>query len=347
MEYEQLTADLRKLAYACPESDWPKDAIDVLSRANCWGRSIAKIHGGTAVSPAGRVAGYEAASSGCMSASLVLTQHDGACELISSSDNESLKAELLPALASGENLATLGISQLTTSRKHSGSSMRAAVNGDGFVLNGVMPWVTSASRADHVVTGAVLEDDRQLLACIPLSSTGITIDPPINLMGLTASFTSEVKCDAVYVEPRWLLKGPAKKVLLRRSPVKSLTVSACGMGMAGALLDVFRERTATLPGSDSLFDDVIQKRFEATHKRLYQAADQLNDPEAEVPAMEIRVAVNDLVARLAVSLMTLIKGSGYVSTHPHQRLIREALFFQIWSAPQSVQLGTIEHLWVS
>jgi hypothetical protein len=61
--------------------------------------------------------------------------------------------------------------------------------------------------------------------------------------------------------------------------------------------------------------------------------------------MDIRVAVNDCVTRLAMTCLTLSKGSGYLSSHPVQRLVREAMFFLVWSAPTHVQLGTLRRIW--
>ncbi|HEY3242010.1 MAG TPA: hypothetical protein VGM03_01550, partial [Phycisphaerae bacterium] len=73
-------------------------------------------------------------------------------------------------------------------------------------------------------------------------------------------------------------------------------------------------------------------------------ADRLSDPEFEIPGDEIRVAVNDLVVRLAMALLTISKGSGFLRGDAAQRLVREALFFLVWSAPQPVQLGTLQML---
>jgi len=61
--------------------------------------------------------------------------------------------------------------------------------------------------------------------------------------------------------------------------------------------------------------------------------------------MDVRVEINDLVSRLALSLMNVLKGSGYVASHPGQRLVREAMFFLVWSAPVSVQTNTLSRIW--
>ena len=48
----------------------------------------------------------------------MLTQRNAACQRIANSDNQEIKAELLPPLCAGESFATVGISHLTTSRQH-------------------------------------------------------------------------------------------------------------------------------------------------------------------------------------------------------------------------------------
>ncbi|MBI4719397.1 MAG: hypothetical protein HY763_16500 [Planctomycetes bacterium] len=79
--------------------------------------------------------------------------------------------------------------------------------------------------------------------------------------------------------------------------------------------------------------------------RLYQAGVLLNDSGADVSVVDIRAEVNALVARMVVTLVTLLKGTGYLAAHPLQRLAREALFLLGWSAPPAVQVRTLEGTW--
>lgn len=223
--------------------------------------------------------------------------------------------------------------------------MTARPAGEGFELTGVMPWVTSSPQADYIVTGAVLPDRRQILACIPTDAPGLSIPEPMYFMALNASHTGPVNCHAVFVDREHLLRGPADQALARRAPVKSLTVSAVGVGVAQALKDFVVDNRSRLPDASDLIDGRVTPAFESIRLRLHDAADALVDPEEEVPAVAIRAAVNDLIVRLAATAMTLAKGTGYVSDHPAQRLCREAMFFLVWSAPTQVQLGTLQHLW--
>src|SRR5438046_2666390 len=83
----------------------------------------------------------------------------------------------------------------TTSRQHVKPALVAKGSGDSFILDGVMPWVTGAPEADHFITGAVLEDGRQVLAVLPSELPGVSVGPPLELMALQGSLTAEVRCE--------------------------------------------------------------------------------------------------------------------------------------------------------
>ena len=84
------------------------------------------------------------------------------------------------------------------------------------MLDGYSPWVTGAIHADMIVTGAVLDDGRQILVALPTDLPGVTIPPPPRLVGLSASHTGEVRCDERVACREWLLAGPAENVMQDR-----------------------------------------------------------------------------------------------------------------------------------
>src|SRR4029079_8499924 len=89
----------------------------------------------------------------------IITQREGACRRIATSGNEFLMATLLPGLTRGGLFATVGISHLTTSRRHVARPvLRATPARGGFRLDGFSAWVTGAAHADYVVVGAPVVD---------------------------------------------------------------------------------------------------------------------------------------------------------------------------------------------
>ena len=71
--------------------------------------------------------------------------------------------------------ATVGISHLTTSRRHLAQPvLTARPDGADFILDGYSPWVTGAPAADVIVLGATLADGRQILAAVDTALPGIS-----------------------------------------------------------------------------------------------------------------------------------------------------------------------------
>jgi butyryl-CoA dehydrogenase len=342
---QQLTEHLEEWGMDYDRSgEWPSRSVELLGRAGGWRWNIPEAYGGAPLGHADLLRSYAALAAGCMSTALISTQRDGAVELIATSGNESLKESLLPRLARGEIHTTVGIAQLTTSKRGGKHLLSATPEGDGYRLNGMMPWATGAEKAAVIVTGAVLPDGRQLLACVPTDRRGLHVEEPDPLLTLTASRTSCVQCKDYRVEPDEILRGPAEQVLTLRTPVKPLVTSACGIGVADAL---HRAMMQIAPGVRSYFNDVVEPlsgRYQAVRERLFATAGRVNDPAFEVPSTDIRILVNDVVVRLAIAALTLSKGSGFLLDRPIQRHVREALFFLVWSAPAGVQLETLVRL---
>ena len=248
MNLEKLKNDLRNLAGSKPESAWPSTSLKLLAETGCFAAVVPQAYGGTELGGTERCRIYEAVAWGNMSVVLILTQHDGAVEFLIDSPNRSLAEQTLPGCARGEILTTVGISQLTTSRQGGDPAMKAQAHGDnGYRLDGVMPWVTAAKYVDYVIAGAVTEDGNQILAALPTALDGLEVQDPFSFLALDSSYTSEIHCSGVTVSEDHLLRGPIEQVLGRRSPVKSLTVSSCGIGMAGALLDAAQSLAESTP----------------------------------------------------------------------------------------------------
>ncbi len=344
MTLDVLRGRLRQCDDSSEPGAWPAAALGLLGAADCWRRTV-PLPGGAAPDPRTLLETYEAVAWGSLTSALILTQHVAAAELLADGDNAALAQRLLPPCAGGSCLASVGISQLTTSRRFGRCALRAERRPDGFRLNGIMPWVTSAARAAIIVAGGELDDGTQLLAVVGSTARGLHIDPPLPLLALQASWTAQVRCDDVRITPDCLLRGPAPDVLRRRSPVKSLTVSVVGLGVAAAILHDLHGGVQDQPEFADLYCRTIEPRYQAVRARVWAAARTLGDPDADIPGSDIRAAVNDLLARLAPSLMIVAKGSGYVGGHRAQRLLREAAFFQVWSAPLPVRLESLRRVW--
>lgn len=338
----QLSRDLARLATHYDISgEWPERSLAHLTAAGAWGWMVPTAYGGMELALVPQLQAYEAVAAGCMSSLLILSQRDGACELLTSAQNDRLKGELLPRLAANEIMASVGISQITTSHQAGKPALAAEPNGDGFRLRGFMPWVTSAEKCDVIVAGAALPDDRQVLVVVGTDLPGVQIDRAMSLMALESTRTAEVHCRDVAIDGSCVLSPPAEKALSRTSPVKIWTVVASGIGLAGAMIRLVCGHAEKTDGVLREQAEELVSRYQAVRERMYKCAVQLAGAEKGPSITGVRVAVNDLLVRLAVATLIYAKGSGYIRQRDAQRLVREAMFFLVWSAPEDIRTQTL------
>jgi alkylation response protein AidB-like acyl-CoA dehydrogenase len=275
------------------------------------------------------LAGYQRLAGACLTTCFLLSQRDAACRRLRDSGNEELCRELLPALAAGQRFATVGLAQLTTSRQHVRPVLVADLDGGGVRLNGVMPWVTGAPHADHFITGVALEDGRQMLLVVPGDAPGLSVAPPMELMALQGSLTAEVRCEDVYLERRWVLAGPAERVLAAGRGAGGLETSGLALGLAKAALAYLEGEAARRPEWRQRAASSAES-LRVLEGQLEQLARAGADAQA---ASNLRGRVNALVLRLTQFALAAGKGSGFLRTHPAQRWARQAMFFLVWSCP--------------
>ena len=159
--------------------NWPAEQLHLCGQYGVYRWFLPREWGGAQWSDLDVIRGYLKLSAACLTTTFIITQRTGACRRIANSANEEIKAELLPDLAEGRTFATVGISHLTTSRRYLARPVLAArESDDGFVLDGFSPWVTGAPSAQSIVTGATLDDGRQILIVVPMDTPGVSARPP-------------------------------------------------------------------------------------------------------------------------------------------------------------------------
>lgn len=313
---------------------WPAEQLAWCGRAGVFEWFLASRHGGQGWSDADVIRGYLRLSQACLTTTFIITQRTGACRRIADGDNEPLAVELLPRLLRGESFATVGISHLTTSRRHLGQpALRAAETRDGFRLDGFSPWVTGAVAAEHIVVGATFDDGRQALFALPTDAAGVACDEPAELVALSASATGAVRCDQVDLDRRWLVAGPMENVMSQGvgGNTGGLQTSTLAVGLATA--------AARFLGDEARRRDDLKRPADTLAAELAALTDDLLAAAADRPVCsteDLRVRANQLVLRTTQAALTAAKGAGYVAGHPAGRWCREALFFLVWSCPQPV-----------
>ena len=332
-----------QLVQRCDDLDtdgvWPCEQLELCGQYGVFQWFLPVEHRGQAWSDQDVIRGYLRLSASCLTTTFVLTQLTGASRRIAACQNDELARDVLPDLVCGKRLATLGISHLTTSRRHLAKPvLEAREDGEQFVLDGFSPWVTGAGKADIVVTGATFQDGRQILVALPLDSPGVIIPPAAKLVALSASQTGQVRLNEVRVSRRWLIDGPREDIMQQGTGAKTggLQTSTLAVGLATAAVDFLLEESEQR-------NDLVEPagRLQADCQEAREDILALASGESICSTEQLRIRANSLVLRATQAALAAAKGTGYVQGHPAGRWCREALFFLVWSCPQPVMAANL------
>jgi len=313
------------------EGPWASGAFDCLARSGALAGFIPDDCGGTAAAEPALVAVLATVAEACLTTALVLSQWAAACRIIAAGP-PAVRAARLPALARGDATTTVGISQLSTSRRHlAAPALVAARAATGWRIDGLCPWVTGAAACDTIVTGAPTAAGEQLFFVVSTTAAGLEIAPPLPLLALAGSLTSSVRFAGV--APADVIV-PAEGGGVRTG---GLATTALALGATRAALAVLDREAVARP---ALTAAAAGLRTEAV--ALAADLDAAARHGAEADARDaLRVRANGLVVRAAQGALTASKGAGFVAGHPAERLVREAMFFLVWSCPQAVSSAVL------
>lgn len=298
----------------------------MLADAGCLAGFFPADVGGTAASEPARLAALAAIAEACLTTALALSQWAAACRIIDRAE-AAIRLTWLPPLARGEAFTTVGISQLTTSRRHLGkAALTASEDAAGWRLDGECPWVTGADSVDTIVTGAATADGSQRFFIVNTAAEGLAVAPPLALLALSGSRTSVVRC--THVRPAAVIVPAADDG--GRTGGLATTALALGATRASvAILTAEATRRADL--------EPIARQLAADSESLATRLDEAARAGVEREDRDrLRADANSLVVRAAQAAVVACKGAGFVQGHPAERLVRESLFFLVWSCPQAV-----------
>lgn len=326
-----------------PAGDWPARQMARLAESGVFGWLIPHRWSGSELEEPDLLNGYLELADACLTSAFILTQFNSAVQKLVTCGHAELQDQWLPRLARGECFTTVGISHLTTSRSRGpGPAVVAQPVESGFRLSGRIPWVTGAVAAQLIVIGGTTPSGEQLLAAVEPNDPGLKVSDPLPFLALTASKTGPIELKDLLIRSDQIVAGPAYEVLKigSRGGTGSLMTSALALGTARSTLRALRVELEQTPSLNPVISQLTDEGHSLEHALL---AAGRGEPEAW-SAEQIRLRANSYVTRLAQGYLAAAKGTGFVSGHPAERAIREAMFFYVWSCPQSVVHGNLQEL---
>jgi alkylation response protein AidB-like acyl-CoA dehydrogenase len=274
----------------------PREVLDALADAGLYGNALD-------VDFPTICAVQETLASGCLTTAFLWAQHLGLVHALATSGNEELQSRWLAPLTTGEVRAGLALGGALPEP----TLQARPADADGWLLDGVSPFVSGWGRIDVVHTAARTGDEIVWLIIDAEESSELRVER-LRLAALDATATVRASFDNLAVAgDRLTGRHPAGGT----TPPEVLRLhAALGLGVAA--------RCCRLLGPTSLDDELVACRNEL---------DRL-DPETIFGA---RAAAGELAVRAAAALSVAQGSRSLLAAEHPQRLAREALFTLVYA----------------
>ncbi|MDI3314805.1 MAG: acyl-CoA dehydrogenase [Mycobacterium sp.] len=362
-EHEHLRAAVRALAekeiapYAADvdeRSRFPEEALAALNASGFNAVHVPEEYGGQGADAVATCIVIEEVARVDASASLIPAVNKLGTMGLLLSGSEELKRQVLPAVASGEALASYALSERGSGSDAVAMRTRARPDGDSWVLNGSKCWITNGGKSTWYTVMAVTDPDMEANGIsafmVHKDDEGFSVGPKERKLGIKGSPTTELyfeNCripgDRIIGEP-----GTGFKTALKTLDHTRPTIGAQAVGIAQGALDAaiaytkerkqFGQPISDFQGVRFMLADMAMK-LEAARLMVYTAAARAERGETGLGFISAasKCFASDVAMEVTTDAVQLFGGYGYTRDFPVERMMRDAKITQIYEGTNQIQ----------
>lgn len=250
--------------------------------------------------------------------------------------NEQVRERYLGPVARAELLAGTGMSNPV---KHLAGieniQLVARRDGDGYVVNGTLPWVSNVGPGHLAMVAAAVENEGYAMLAARCGAEGPALLPCPRFCALEGTRTHGLRFADHRVDAEHVLAHPHQFAAFIRRIKPGFLLGQAGIGFGiveGSLRDI-RSANAGRAHVNVFLDhqgpELAQElaALRATARALAEAAQDGNGPILE--ALKLRARVSELALEATQSAALHAGAKGFLMRHPAQRRLREAVFVAI------------------
>lgn len=268
------------------------------------------------------------------------------------------RAEFAGALASGDAISAIAVTEPGAGSDVAGITTRAARDGDGYRITGQKMFITNAGLADVFVVGAKTEPSEGhrgiTTFLVRAGAEGLSMGNPLPKMGWRSSDTREVVLDNVLVPTEDIIGGLNRGFyqIMDKFQLERIVLAAMGVGHAVESLELakryVRDRVAfgaPLLDKQSIRHLLATMEIDVDTARMitYLAAQQLSSGHPDAPRTVAKAKYHAAIAaaRVVDNAVQLHGGSGFVEEGDIARHHRDVRIIRIGGGVDEVQLDIL------
>jgi acyl-CoA dehydrogenase len=268
---------------------------------------------------------------------------------------ENQKREWLPKLASGEAIASFGLTEPDAGSDAASLRTVAVRDGDNYRISGTKRFITNAPRATIFTLMARTEPNEKGSAGIsafilPADTPGISLGKPDKKMGQKGAVTTDVILDDVIVPASNIIgevPGQGFKTAMKVLDRGRIHIGAVALGMADRLVEMslnyalerkqFGERIANFQLVQALLADSKVDQL-AAEALLNSVAAKFDAGEAvSLECSALKYLASEAVGRIADRAVQIHGGAGYMAEYKVERFYRDVRVLRIYEGTSQIQ----------
>ena len=266
------------------------------------------------------------------------------------------KERWLPALCRGESLAAFGLTEPGFGSDAGGTTTRAVLDGDEWVINGSKAFITNSGTditslvTVTAVTGENPDGSKELSTIIvPSGTPGFTVLPGYSKVGWCASDTHELAFDGVRVPAANLLgeRGRGFAQFLRILDEGRIAIAALSVGLAQGCVDEslkYAHERHAFGGPIGRYQAIqfkiadMEARAHVARLAYYDAAARMlrGEPFKRQAAIA-KLTASEIAVTNAREATQIHGGYGFMNEFPVARFWRDSKILEIGEGTSEVQ----------
>jgi acyl-CoA dehydrogenase len=357
---EYVEREIVPRAQAWEQGGVPREVLDEMGRLGFFGLRIPEEHGGIGLGTMASVVFAEELGRSTFGgfSITVLVHTDLATPYVLQFGTEDQKARWLPAMASGELLTAIGVTEPDAGSDVAAIRTTARRDGEDFVLNGTKMFITNGGIADLVFIAAKTDSTAKgsrgiSIFAVERETPGFKASRAMDKMGWHSSNTAELTLEDARV-PAQNLVGEENQgfyYIMANFQNERLAIMGQSLGEAQRALELTIEHVkgrsafgSALWNKQTIRHRIAQRQTEidAGRELTYHAAWLIDQGEDAVRLVsEVKAYVGEMVNRVLYDCVQFHGGMGYIAETAVERLYRDVRIASIGGGATEVMLEEI------
>jgi alkylation response protein AidB-like acyl-CoA dehydrogenase len=333
---------------------YPAEARDAMVRSGFHAVHVPDSYDGEGADSVATCIIIEEVARVCASSSLIPAVNKLGTMGLILAGSDALKKQVLPAVASGEAMASYALSEREAGSDAAAMRTRARLDGDHWVLDGTKCWITNAGESSWYTVMAVTDADRGSNGIsafmVHADDPGFSVGPKERKLGIKGSPTREIYFSGCTIPGDRVIGEPGSgfKTALATLDHTRPTIGAQAVGIAQGALDAsigyvkerqqFGKAVGDFQGVQFMLADMAMK-VEAARQLVYVAAARAERGEGGLGFISsaAKCYASDVAMEVTTDAVQLFGGAGYTRDFPVERMMRDAKITQIYEGTNQIQ----------